>query len=257
MKFALIEGCRHEATPALRGECPSCGARVIAKCGTKKIWHWAHTSVRNCDRWWEPETEWHRAWKNEFPASSQEVRHIAPNGELHIADVKTEAGFVLEFQHSNISANERASRESFYERMVWLVNGTRLKRDLPAFQSSVRSASVINDAPLRLLMRDRESPIVERWAGSRCPVFVDFGDAQFDFPVIPDDQMLWRLQYYEKINKVLATPVSRSSFVDHFRNDGRLRGYQLPRLRTPPTRRPSRWGFDGYIQRKAARRRRF
>ncbi|MGH0281365.1 competence protein CoiA, partial [Sinorhizobium meliloti] len=134
MKFALVEGRRREAQPKRRGECPGCGAQVIAKCGPKRLWHWAHMSVSTCDHWWEPETEWHRAWKNEFPEERQEFRQLAPDGELHIADVKTESGDILEFQYSNISYNERASRENFYERMEWVVSGLRLKRDLPTFQ---------------------------------------------------------------------------------------------------------------------------
>ncbi|MEY9583351.1 competence protein CoiA [Sinorhizobium fredii] len=257
MKFALVEGGRKEATPASRGECPGCGASVIAKCGTKKLWHWAHSSVRNCDRWWEPETAWHRGWKNEFPAPWQEVRCIAPDGELHIADVKTEAGFVLEFQHSNISPIERASRESYYGSMVWLVDGGRLKNDLPKFQTTVQAAPVIDAAPLRLLMHDRANPLVERWAGSRRPVFVDFGESQPELPFIADEQVLWRLQYLEKTNNVVATPVSRSSFIGYFRNGGRLRGYRLPQLRARPTMRSGRRGFENYMQRKEARRRRF
>lgn len=257
MKFAVVEGCRQEATPASRGECPGCGAGVIAKCGTKKLWHWAHSSVRSCDHWWEPEKAWHRTWKNEFPAPWQEVRCIASDGELHIADVKTERGIVLEFQHSNISLIERASREGFYENMVWLVDGTRLKKDLPKFQETIRSAPVIKDAPFSLLMHDRANQLVERWAGSRCPVFVDFGGARPELPLTTDDEVLWRLQYFPGSNNVVATPVSRSSFVAHFRNDGRLRGYRLPRLHVNPAMRSNLRGFASHMRRKQARRRRF
>ncbi|MGF6176267.1 transposase-like protein [Ensifer sp. 4252] len=191
MKFALVEGGRREATPASRGECPMCGVAVISKCGTKKLWHWAHRSVQICDHWWESETEWHRAWKNEFPASYQEVRCVAPGGELHIADVRTEAGIVLEFQHSDISASERASRENFYGRMVWIVDGGRGKNDSPKFEAAVRNAIVIEDAPLRLLMSGRANPVLERWAGSRRPVFVDFGEAQSDLSFVAREKVLW------------------------------------------------------------------
>jgi hypothetical protein len=213
--------------------------------------------VHNCDHWWEPEKTWHRTWKNEFPTPWQEVRCIAPNGELHIADVKTEAGIVLEFQHSNISVKERASRESFYGNMVWLVDGTRLKKDLPQFQVTIRSAPAIKEAPLSLLMHDRANQLVERWAGSRCPVFVDFGQARLELPMITDDEVLWRLKYVPGTNNVVATPVSRSSFVAHFRNDGRLRGYRLPRVHAYPAMRSPLRGFESHIRRKTSRRRRF
>jgi competence protein CoiA len=119
MKFADIECQRREAQPGLSAAtCPSCGAAVIAKCGDHRVWHWAHRGVRVCDPWWEPETEWHRAWKNEFPADWQEAVHFAQSGEKHVADVKTQSGMVLEFQHSFLKAEERAARESFY-RFGW------------------------------------------------------------------------------------------------------------------------------------------
>ena len=119
MKFADIECQRREAQPGLSAAtCPSCGAAVIAKYGDHRVWHWAHRGVRVCDPWWEPETEWHRAWKNEFPADWQEAVHFAQSGEKHVADVKTQSGMVLEFQHSFLKAEERAARESFY-RFGW------------------------------------------------------------------------------------------------------------------------------------------
>lgn len=44
------------------------------------------------------------------------------SGEKHIADVKTDSGWVLEFQHSNINPKERLSRNSFYPKLVWVVD---------------------------------------------------------------------------------------------------------------------------------------
>jgi hypothetical protein len=89
--------------------------------------------VRNCEDWWEPETVWHRAWKDAFPADWQEVIHVAEDGERHIADVRTPHGLVLEFQHSRLPPVEQAAREAFYGDMVWVVDGTRLKRDVDGF----------------------------------------------------------------------------------------------------------------------------
>lgn len=134
---------------------------------------------------------------------------------------------------------------------MWLVDGTRLKKDLPQFQVTIRSAPAIKDAPLSLIMDDRANQLVERWAGSRCPVFVDFGGARPELPLITNDEVLWRLQYVLGTNNVVATPVSRRSFVAHFRNDGRLRGYRLPRLPARPTMRSNLGGFDRHLRRKA------
>ena len=134
MRFALIDNNRTEAQPKLNGLCCCCSKPVIAKCGTRKIWHWAHKSKTDCDNWWEPETEWHRTWKNNYPSDWQEIS-LFDNGtkEKHIADVRTAHSLVIEFQHSNINPQERTAREQFYKNMVWIVDGTRLKRDYPRF----------------------------------------------------------------------------------------------------------------------------
>src|SRR5262245_8008532 len=106
MKFAVVEGERREAQPGLAGECPFCRDAMIAKCGEVRVWHWAHWGTRTCDRWWEPETEWHRAWKNHFPVGWQEKIHTSEDGEKHFADVKTESGLVIEFQNSHLHRDE-------------------------------------------------------------------------------------------------------------------------------------------------------
>src|ERR1041385_5779332 len=128
MKFARVNGQRQEAQPNLSGECCGCGLPVIAKCGNIRVRHWAHRAGGVCDPWWENETEWHRAWKDLFPAECQEVVHHAGDGELHIADVKTHDGWFIEFQPSPISPEERRSREAFYQSLIWVVDGTTLKR---------------------------------------------------------------------------------------------------------------------------------
>ena len=134
MNFALIENNKIEANPNLKGMCPHCSQSVIAKCGKQRIWHWAHSSKTTCDNWWEPETEWHRTWKKNYPAEWQETSLLDERtGEKHIADVRTTHNLVIEFQHSPINPQERASREKFYKNMVWVVDGTRLKRDYHRF----------------------------------------------------------------------------------------------------------------------------
>src|SRR6266852_5857817 len=133
MKFALVNGQRQEAQPNLLGKCPTCDHPMVAKCGEVKIWHWAHQGRHFCDPWWENETEWHRGWKGQFPVDWQEIVHYAEDRERHIADVKTDRGWILEFQHSYITPEERRSREAFYPKLVWVVDGTRRKRDRNQF----------------------------------------------------------------------------------------------------------------------------
>ena len=143
MKFALVEGIRTEATKGTKGVCPSCGSELIARCGDIKVHHWSHKGSRNCDSWWENETEWHRSWKSHFPDEWQEIVQFDTGGEKHIADVKTNEDWVLEFQHSHISSEERRSRNRFYPKLVWVVDGTRRKRDQVQFEKSIIGGEII------------------------------------------------------------------------------------------------------------------
>lgn len=187
MRFALINNIRTEANPQLQGLCSCCSSPVIAKCGKQKIWHWAHKSKTNCDIWWEPETEWHRNWKNNYPADWQEISlHDEKTSEKHIADVRTVHNLVIEFQHSHIEPQERTSREMFYKNMVWIVDGTRLKRDYPRFlkgkMNSFENTIFYNtDNPkiFRIDLVDWCFP--SAWLESSVPVIFDFkGDGLLD-----------------------------------------------------------------------------
>jgi competence protein CoiA len=183
MKFAIVDGERHEASPGLSGECPICGAAVLAKCGEVKVWHWAHKGIRSCDPWSELETAWHRAWKNQFPVDWQEVPMRAEDGELHIADVRTSSGLVLEFQHSSIKPDERRSREAFYGNMVWIVDGTRLKRDAPRVDSDIFGWRKLSEGVLTLL-GGPEWALPKAWIACDVPVLFDFDglSRREDFP---------------------------------------------------------------------------
>ena len=128
MQFALVNGRRSEARTGERGTCPDCGAAMLAKCGTRVMHHWAHASRRNCDPWWENETNWHREWKSKFPEECREVSHTAPDGEIHRADIKTPTGIVIEVQHSTMTDQERESRESFYRNLIWILDGRSFRK---------------------------------------------------------------------------------------------------------------------------------
>ena len=152
MNLALVDGERREAQPRLSGKCCFCDGAMIPKCGNIRAPHWAHRAIRSCDPWKEPETDWHRDWKNKFPREWQEFIQWSDAGEKHIADVKTESGVVLEFQHSHLHQDERKARENFYRKMVWVVDGVRLKRDRAQFSASVEAATVINREPALIVL---------------------------------------------------------------------------------------------------------
>lgn len=131
MKFSNVNGERATAFPKGKGKCSFCGHAVIAKCGSKKLWHWAHSVKQTCDPWWENETTWHRDWKKHWKEEFQEVVHFdSRTGEKHIADVKNQDGFVLEFQNSPMSDYELSAREQFYGTMAWVINATNFAANI-------------------------------------------------------------------------------------------------------------------------------
>lgn len=216
MKFSLVNGERREAEKGLSGVCMGCGHPTIPKCGTVKVRHWAHKSQCKCDQWWENETEWHRKWKNHFPIECQEVRLRAEDGEWHFADVKTGQGWVLEFQNSPISNEERNSRNSFYRTIVWIVNGGRLKRDKNQFFKAIENGMRICDTPQVAKIFSSESSLVEKWSNCQVPVFFDFGDASLLWCLYPTNSNHWRF----------ICPVRREDFIAwHQGEEGQLQRF--------------------------------
>jgi hypothetical protein len=160
---------------------------MVAKCGEVRTKHWAHLGKRVCDPWWENETEWHRAWKGQFPVDWQEIVHSAESGEKHIADVRTDQGWVLEFQHSYLDPAERRARDAFYPKLVWVVDGARRKRDQSQFFKTFEQGTPVpSNVPLRSVL-SHGCPILREWCGSRAPVFLDFGEAVRLWCLLPGD----------------------------------------------------------------------
>lgn len=74
------------------------------------------------------ESPWHRDWKKAFPKAFREVSFADQvMGELHRADVHTPCGTTLEFQNSPICIDELTSREAFYPKLIWILNGKKFK----------------------------------------------------------------------------------------------------------------------------------
>lgn len=208
MKYSLVNGERREAEKGLLGACIGCEQPMISKCGTIKINHWAHRSKCECDHWWENETEWHRAWKGHFPIDCQEVVHKADDGEIHIADVKTPKGWVIEFQHSAIKPEERLARSEFYEKLVWVVDGTRRLRDKAQFLEALEHGREIYHQPHIRTAFIGFCRIIEEWSGLRVPVIFDFGE-----------ENMWCLLPIKDDSWVYVTELSRTTFVGLHRSE--------------------------------------
>lgn len=227
MKFALVCGKRTEATKGAKGFCPNCGSELIAKCGTKKTNHWAHKSTRNCDPWWENETEWHRSWKNHFPVEWQEfILRDDLTQEKHVADIRTDLGLVIEFQHSHIDPKERNARENFYKRMVWVVDGTRLKRDYQRFTKGKSSFRNTNRQG-HFLVDFPDECFPASWLGSLVPVIFDFrGTVSIDNP---NDARNYLYCLFPNNNKAIIAILSRQAFIDNTINGNCFGNHKEPR----------------------------
>jgi len=174
MKYALVKNIKSEAKKGLKGYCPICASELTAKCGESKLHHWSHKKTRNCDPWWETETEWHRSWKNNYNTDWQEFSFEDPNtSEKHIADIHTTHNLVIEFQHSSIDPKERKSREIFYKNMIWVVDGTRLKRDYTRFLKSFKNFKNTENKGV-FLVDDIDEVFPINWLNSSVPVLFDF-----------------------------------------------------------------------------------
>ncbi|WP_373418564.1 competence protein CoiA [Roseinatronobacter sp. S2] len=176
MRFAVHNEHRVEATPGAVGLCPGCSAELTAKCGTKKVWHWAHKGQRHCDHWWEPETEWHRSWKDRFPKEWQERSARDDRGELHIADVRTPHGLVVEFQYSYIKPEEALKRTEFHAPMLWVVSGERRPTDRRQFDELFRYRSApCSGEPAIDRFSVYDARLLQEWADLGVIVAFDFG----------------------------------------------------------------------------------
>jgi len=214
MKYAIVNDGKREAEHGLTGTCPICEVPVKPRCGRIRVPHWYHPPGI-FDHHWEPETEWHRRWKDLFPKECQEVCHRAENGERHLADVKTAHGQVLEFQHSAISEAERTSREVIYGLMCWVVNGLRLKNDRAKFFQAVRSGLVVQENPLTIVVPTANSVLLRKWENSQKLAVFDFGELEEPSdPVKFGAPILWTARPGRQLGETVLMPIYRARFVD-------------------------------------------
>lgn len=168
--YAIVDGVRTHISDAARlqhGECPVCGAELVARKGKFREDHWWHVNGKRCDPWYQPKGPWHLYWQNMFPKECQEVvveGDVDGTRVRHIADVKTHGGIVLEVQYSAISPETIAIREDFYGNMLWLANMRRIESDTKSSRRMSRRQRVsMRTSPRRLIMRSCGSLKARLW----------------------------------------------------------------------------------------------
>ncbi len=183
MLWALQNNQRTRAEPGAHASCPCCHGAVIPKCGSILTWHWAHKSLVECDLWWEPESQWHLNWKNQFPAECQEI--VMAN---HRADVKTPKG-IIEFQASSISPQAIEEREIFYDQMVWILRGSDFEDNFDIRESSRYAKRYCLGCGLKFGWPMREDRIA---LSKHCPDCGDDRSERIPEPIRPYWTFRWK-----------------------------------------------------------------
>ncbi len=114
----------------IHGICIDCGEEVVSKCGTIVSHHFAHKSVTNCgNSLHDNKSDWHRKWQHTLipaiPGENVEVT-ISDNKTIKRADLISNSGYIVEFQHSPLSITERLEREHHYKKIIWVVHTDRM-----------------------------------------------------------------------------------------------------------------------------------
>jgi hypothetical protein len=218
------------------------------------VWHWAHQRGRICDKWWENETNWHRAWKGQFPNDWQEIVHRADSGEKHIADVKTPAGWAIEFQHSYIGPEERRSRNAFYGKLIWVVDATRRRKDIPQLLKSWEEGTPLGANSAVRRVWSEGCTLYREWADSHAPTFFDFDDSDSLWWLLKASRDQWA--YVAKFPRTQFLLIHRGTGEAAFRAfaqfvedlDALVERYES-RASSLSTSQPFR-GFEGYLTRR-------
>lgn len=176
--YAIVDGRRRAVVPdgPRRASCADCGAEMLARTGTVKVWHWAHRT-RNPGCPAAAETEWHLAWKALGLDGTQEIAV----GRRR-ADVLAPGGFAVEFQASPLTEAEVRAREDDWAgqgSIAWVFKADaeyaagRITLT-PSLREWTEQGLVKPENQATLTIAWSHAP--ERVRAARAPSFLDIGD---------------------------------------------------------------------------------
>ena len=178
----------------------------------------------------------------------------ADYGEKHVADVKTQSGRVIEFQHSSLKAEERAARESFYRKMIWVVDGRRRKRDAAQLFKCIGPCVFGPPFILHVAYHHEECALLRDWNSSPVPVYFDLGIGGWNARLLAarSHQPTWQV-YLTRMSREDFLRVHREGLDFEEKFSERV-GVIVEELRRAEQRSQPLPGFQQY---RARRRRRF
>ena len=108
---------------------------------------------------------------------------------------------------------ERESRESFYQNMVWVVDGLKRKQDRVKFFASLGALLNVSGKLPIFLVSSNEGALLRDWAASRVPVYFDFGDSEPGDTLRFNTPTLWRLNPCSPNGRAYLSPVPKRFFL--------------------------------------------
>ncbi len=204
MQWANRDETRILASPKENAECPLCNEKVISKCGVIKVWHWAHESKKDCDSWGENETQWHINWKNEFPKEQQEFTM-----GRHRADIRTSSRWIIELQNTPLSSDNIEDRETYYRKMIWLLNGGTLAKGLR-----------IRNKKGTITFRWKNPP--KSWWFAKKDIYIDLSEIVFKLKDKLQQYITGRLQH--------TTPVYEEIAYEYYTSEGEHVEVSYPKI---------------------------
>ena len=219
-----IEAMRDEHGVAPPGYCPCCGKQLQARIGEVRRPHWAHESGERCDEWWEEESDWRSEWMTALKdcplLDLQNARE--KDGVRHFYDVKDGESRAWVFRRKKLSAEHRALREQFFEKMLWVVEAK--ETEWVRFCSDRDMFKKHRIAKRTYRLDWQSSGFSSRWSECSMPVVFDFKSASEG-----EETTLWCvLRTHEE--QAFALEFPREDFLARARDHGRVFQYDMPAI---------------------------